>query len=404
MIMINQFDQVEYIVLIDESGLQAYFDTQSLVEANMPVSFTVQGTRIDTLAPTLYDIVIVSHLVNLTTVERQNVTLVISIEGWCVCLFGLALCNIRLVAESVSGLASFNETHEKMSQVQVSALWSPSNQLVTAFFDETNLLPSDAPIVKGISIFSPKPTRLYAVNITLPVYAWPGDWKVSLLYLVDAAGNDAEWDYNELSDRSTQHRMSFGVVNLNQTFIGFDDFDYKACRQGFHSTAHPRRLLLRMTGTTTTMAMATKRRRRIAAGGSRCAVCEMQCRHFHAPPPPGRSRLLRSAPRPCPSTSTHRRTVAASETPSDAVQSNAPLILASQIVLGLAVLTAVAAVCMSGDKGIKQQVSLRRRDGGRNDDLVMANNPLYKGPAKAMKPYVIGVGLHLLLLRLLLLQ
>eukprot|EP00047_Mylnosiga_fluctuans_P021290 m.102986 g.102986 ORF g.102986 m.102986 type:complete len:364 (-) comp8839_c1_seq1:303-1394(-) len=191
--------RLQYVLIVDRYGKQTYFDANTM-SSSYSTRFLVTGQRVDTEAPLLTYVM----LPRAVPMGGDGKTLEPLLMDVC-------------FKSGPAGLipnANGDLQAPSSSFVQVESQNAPAPQVLTHHFD-----PSD------VTVAPAKPDVTCArLNITMPHYAWPGAWRVRLLRLCDAAGNDALWSTADL--QKYRFETHFYVENFNQTYLAFDLFDY----------------------------------------------------------------------------------------------------------------------------------------------------------------------------------
>ena len=176
-------------------SLSPFLSLSLLLHTIYAYRFSVTGSRKDTTPPALQKL---SLPFNVPMVKDKG-------PG----LLEVEVC----VKEEESGLQSIEQKDNMRdscpSFLQIESMASPAPQVLTHHFDRYS--------------FHPSPS-CFSFNISFPIFAWPGMWRVRLLYLSDEAGNAVTW---RPSDFQFYHvRSNFHVTNINLTYTGLSLTDY----------------------------------------------------------------------------------------------------------------------------------------------------------------------------------
>jgi len=192
---------LEYLLLCDNGGNEAVYDKVELRRTGFMYKFTVTGGRVDRDPPILLDIILPDQI---------NQTHMVDV----------------ILEETVSGLAHLeNPTFMSGSFIDFRCRDSPEMQHVTVHFDD-----ADKVQCKDNVAMAPECERwtgspsLYRLNVTLPDYAWGGNWEIATAVITDEAGNYLKLSRRELEEWGI--RSTFGVLNKNLTYMGDDVFHY----------------------------------------------------------------------------------------------------------------------------------------------------------------------------------
>eukprot|EP01134_Creolimax_fragrantissima_P006120 CFRG6120T1 len=206
--------------LADAKGNVFSIPLQTLQQNGFDTSFTVNEDvgRVDVSPPHLVDIKIMpsdflveeynrnNHLYNsapdiITVGVDRNITFQLTIS------------------DDMSGLARSRQKAslgDTVSYIMLTSRTSPEIGGQTAIID---IIPRDH-LKKGNTS-----EGTYVVTVPLETHAWPGEWELSVLVLVDAVGNVQHYTREEM-DKQLRFDARFNIHNYNMTFMWTDPFHY----------------------------------------------------------------------------------------------------------------------------------------------------------------------------------
>ena len=117
-----------------------------------------------------------------------------------------------------------NPTYMSGSFIEFRCRDSPEMQHVTVHFDDDDKVYVKPPDRAAVFARWKGAPALYRLNVTLPDFAWGGNWEVSVVVIADEAGNYLKLSRRELEEWGI--RPTFGVLNKNLTYMGDDLYHY----------------------------------------------------------------------------------------------------------------------------------------------------------------------------------